>query len=341
MRTTCEKPTTMFALTGQTTPSGKQLIVSARPAPHVKHTTLLRQCDQCVGCRVRRRMELALRLEHESQFHDHAWFVTLTYNDEHLPENGSVDIKAIPVFIRALRQKMRPQKIRYFAVSEYGGQLGRAHYHLILFGPDFPDKKISYVKPSYAHYSDAFVKMFGIGGAKYWTSELIESTWGKGFTQITSVSQATMQYVSKFHVEKVTGEKAADHYTVIDEHGEIHPIEPERSLMSTNPGLGRKWIEKYWKTVYPRGHLLGRGGVKFAPPKYYDRWLEKNHLDLYNQVKEQREKAIDLELMLEQKRDAIMLNRMSQLGLKAAIGKGYYKGPGFTAADLTAQAKFR
>lgn len=333
----------MFALEGQTTRKGKQLIVSGMPPVNVKYKTLLRQCDQCKGCRVRRRMELALRLEHESQFNEHSWFVTLTYNDEHLPAGGSVNIKAIPDFIRMLRQKLRrkkiKQKLRYFAVSEYGGQTGRAHYHLILFGPDFPDRKISYTKPSRANHSESFIKLFGIGGARYYTSELLENVWGNGFAQLTSVSQATMQYVAKFHIDKVTGEKAAEYYSYTDESGNAYNLEPEQCRMSTNPGLGRKWIEKYWKCVYPRGYIIGHGGVKFAPPKYYDAWLEKNHPKVYLQVKEQRAKEISLETLLEQKRDAIAKIRMAQLGLNASIGSGQFKGRGATAAELTVQAK--
>lgn len=60
-----------------------------------------------------------------------AFFLTLTYNDEHLPEGGELSLYDLQTFIKRLR-KENPG-IRYFAVGEYGTDLDRPHYHAVLF----------------------------------------------------------------------------------------------------------------------------------------------------------------------------------------------------------------
>lgn len=70
----------------------------------------------------------------EAQKHEHSLFVTLTYNKEHYPIDGSVDPRELQLYLKRLRELVKPTKIRFFAVGEYGDKKGRAHYHLALFG---------------------------------------------------------------------------------------------------------------------------------------------------------------------------------------------------------------
>ena len=125
-------------------------------------------------------MDLAIRLEHESMFHENTWFVTATYADEYLPYGGSLNHNHISEMIRGLRDKLRPIKIRFFGVGEYGGILGRPHYHFIIFGPEFADKEKAYFKPSNAHHSDAFQRFFGRGGFQHYKSGTLTKVWKKG-----------------------------------------------------------------------------------------------------------------------------------------------------------------
>lgn len=69
----------------------------------------------------------------EMQQHRFNWFVTLTYNDEHLPEDGSVRPRELQEFMKRLRY-FAQEKVRFYGVGEYGDISGRAHYHVILFG---------------------------------------------------------------------------------------------------------------------------------------------------------------------------------------------------------------
>jgi hypothetical protein len=281
-------------------------------------------------------MDLATRLTHEAEFHQNSWFVTLTYDPEHLPHGGSLRQAHISTFVKALRKKV-PSKVRYFGVGEYGGKFGRPHLHLILFGPDFPDRKQEYIFP---HSSP--MSAFGLaapGGTQYFTSDLLSSIWKKGKCQLTRTSEATMQYVSKFHIDKITGDKAVEFYTSIADNGELVELEQEQSRMSTNPGLGRKWIEKNWRYIYPHGYITQRGGAQFSPPKYYDKWLEKNHPAQFIKLKKNRDQLVDPLNHIESHRKAVALNRSAALSLGVSIGKGNYKGPGVSQNELTQRFK--
>ena len=60
-------------------------------------------------------------------------FITLTYKDDQLPENNSLDYTHWQKFIRSLKKRNNGKTIRYFAVGEYGDQRGRPHFHALLF----------------------------------------------------------------------------------------------------------------------------------------------------------------------------------------------------------------
>jgi hypothetical protein len=63
-------------------------------------------------------------------------FITLTYSDEHLPEDGSLNPEHLTRFWKRLRKNESADKkdwIRYFACGEYGEKRGRPHYHAMVF----------------------------------------------------------------------------------------------------------------------------------------------------------------------------------------------------------------
>ena len=47
-------------------------------------------CGKCLGCRLERARQWAIRCMHEASMYELNSFVTLTYNDKFLPANGSV-----------------------------------------------------------------------------------------------------------------------------------------------------------------------------------------------------------------------------------------------------------
>jgi len=276
MNRQCSKPTTVYQLVGRKTPKGKAVIVYGRPDPKTPHVAFPRPCGKCLNCRNRRRMDLAVRLTHESRTHKHTAFVTLTYDRENLPYGNTLVPKHLTQFIKAIRN--RGYKVRFFGAGEYGTENSRPHYHCLIFGLKVPDAELMSVKK----------------GRKYYGSEFLKQCWGRGHIDLTFPSDPAMMYVTKYHIDKVGGDLAEKHYEwLVEETGEIIQRHPEFARMSNRPGLGAKWFEKHYTDFYPSGFTVINGAKVPAPP-YYDRLLERKDPELLEIVKQARlEHALD------------------------------------------------
>lgn len=92
-------------------------------------------CGKCDACLSNKRKEWYVRCWYELKEAQNAWFVTLTYDDEHLvwsdgiPTLSKVDVQ---LFIKRLRKSLGT-KLKYYAVGEYGEHFERPHYHILFF----------------------------------------------------------------------------------------------------------------------------------------------------------------------------------------------------------------
>jgi len=187
---------------------------------------------------------------HEVSLHDLSQFVTLTYSDDKLPANGSLLMADLQKFIKRLRKHT---KLRYFAVGEYGDLSERPHYHAILFGVDFSDKR--------PHSKNEY-------GDQLYTSELLDRIWSHGHAFFGKVTIQSARYVAKYCIKKVNGAMASEHYG---------SRERERAVMSLKPGIGQGWFQKYSSDVYPSDFVV-LSGKKRSPPRYYDKQLDEDEL---------------------------------------------------------------
>jgi len=204
--------------------------------------------------------------------HEFSWFTTLTYAEEELPENGTLDPSHLRAFFKDLRRGRPRGSVSYFACGEYGDRTQRPHYHAVLFGPAFLDR-----------LPDPDPTRSGV-----FRSKTLEGTWRRGIAELGSVTFASASYVAGYVRKKVVSREHPDIYTRVDpETGELVEVEPEFARMSLKPAIGRRWIEKYWQDVYPRDYIVV-DGIQQKPPRYYDKWLEKNHPELALQVREKR-----------------------------------------------------
>lgn len=90
-------------------------------------------CGQCLPCRINRRRQWTARLLLEARCHDvPSLFVTLTYAQLKGPRSAGVLKRDVQLFLKRLRYF--GEKVRYYAVGEYGDRFGRPHYHLAIFG---------------------------------------------------------------------------------------------------------------------------------------------------------------------------------------------------------------
>lgn len=212
--------------------------------------TLQLPCGRCIGCRLERSRQWAVRCTHEAQMHDHNHFVTLTY--ERLPPRGSLDYRDFQLFMKRLRKSRG--KVRFFACGEYGSRLDRPHFHALLFGLDLPDLRL---------WSDA-------GKHPLYTSVALDSLWSHGKCFIGAVTFESAAYVARYVIDKITGDMADEHYRRVDPAtGEEYHLTPEMCAMSRRPGIGATWYEKYTRDVHPAGELVARG-VQQKAPRFYD-----------------------------------------------------------------------
>lgn len=210
-------------------------------------------CGNCIGCRLERSRQWALRLQHENQLHELSSFITFTYSPENEPEGRTLVKAHFQNFMKRLR-KAHKAPIRFFMCGEYGETTQRPHYHALLFGIDFADKKPHSITPS---------------GEKTYTSETLENHWGLGHCLIGSVTPESINYVSSYILKKVTGEQADDHYTTVNlDTGELYRRLPPYITMSNRPGIGHDWFARYASDVFPSDNAIDRGKA-LGVPRYY------------------------------------------------------------------------
>ena len=271
--------------------------ISEANAP-LKHTLepLTIPCSKCTGCRAEYSRQWAMRILHEHQHtNERSSFITLTYNDTHLPQLGTLIKKDFQDFMKRLREpnvklNWYPDKIRFYHCGEYGENFGRPHYHAILFNCVFTDLRPLPKKPR---------------KEQLYTSLTLEKIWGKGHVSIGKVTFESAAYVAAYVQKKINGPMKKEHYEIrydwspIDKQtGEQQKIQnkfgkekeqkqQEYATMSRKPGIAGLWFAKHKKDVYPSDniHIKGRA---MRPPKYYDRLYELDNPETMEEIKKNR-----------------------------------------------------
>lgn len=215
-------------------------------------------CGTCVGCRLERAREWAVRCMHEASLHEENAFVTLTYDDAHLPAGGSLRPDDFVRFMKRLRH-LKPG-VRFFQCGEYGERFGRPHHHAVLFNCAFPDMEF---------YRER-------NGVKLWTSQELAELWPYGFSTVGEVTFDSAGYVARYTLKKVGASRTS-----------MPGRMKEYLTMSRRPGIGRGWIDRFAKDVYPSDELVVNGHVT-KPPRYYDDQAKRLDPVAFKEVKFQR-----------------------------------------------------
>lgn len=233
---------------------------------------LVLPCGQCHGCRLERSRQWAVRIMHEASLWDASSFVTLTYDDEHLPVQGQLVYKHFQLFMRRLRKARADRKVRFFMCGEYGEKFQRPHFHACLFNVEFPDREL---------FSTA-------GGNRLYTSAELSRLWTDGFASVGELSFDSAAYVARYCMKKVNGKLADDHYRRTDLiTGEMVEMEPEFSHMSLKPGIAGEWFDRYWKDVVVRDEVHVNG-TRAKPPRFYDKRLLVIDADKFDEIAYER-----------------------------------------------------
>lgn len=253
-------------------------------------------CGNCTECRLDYSREWANRLVLESLDHefDTCFFVTLTYDDDHLPffdfsdevlfscfdkikdsnlddyhidhinnlidnQHSTLRYSDFQKFLKRLKSRLKynglSSDFRYYVAGEYGEKFRRAHYHAIFFGLHLPDLCF-------------FGKNFE-GDALY-TSSFLEESWNNGFVCISHVSWNTMSYTARYVMKKAKGSISKDIYDTIG-------LERESCRMSLKPAIAHNWFVKNNSKIYDEGisTIALPSGRSCSPPKIFDFWYKR------------------------------------------------------------------
>lgn len=188
-------------------------------------------CGKCYACLANQRQEWVFRLQQE--FLDSAFsiFVTLTYDDDHLPEDHSVNKRDVQLFHKRLRKHFPSKDLRFYLVSEYGDHTFRPHYHGLYF-----------FKSSYD---------------RFFIYDIFEKSWEKGFCKFGEVEEGSIVYCTKYclkHSHTPEGIKPTF-----------------RLVSKMNGGLGSYYLRKMgdYHISSENNIFVSHGGKTCRMPRYY------------------------------------------------------------------------
>ncbi len=150
----------------------------------------------------------------EAKTHRQSAFVTLTYTDDQLPEGGHLSVHHAQQFIKDLRKKIYPRKIRHLTVGEYGTKKGRPHYHAVIFGIG----------------SEELIHILPIA----WQKGSVEPNRFKPFGDL---NEKSARYIARYCTKKIHSTKLGGR-------------PKEFQIQSRNPAIGDQFIRKVariWK----------------------------------------------------------------------------------------------
>lgn len=261
-------------------------------------------CGQCADCKLQKSREWATRCMLETREHKDNYFLTLTYDNEHLPLVQKADLETgellnewnptlyppdLQKFWKRLRDHWKRKHgvnigIRYYACGEYGEKKDRPHYHAIVFGLPIND-----LKPD--HKSKR--------GNMNFISEEIQKIWGNGIVAVGDVTWESCAYTARYIMKKQTGKGAITYY--------LEQRAPEFCTMSRRPAIGKAYFDKNWRQIYANDGVLiktKRGVESVKPARYFDKLFD---IDNHEEMQAIKRRRIDLaeirQLQLEQSTD--------------------------------------
>lgn len=257
-------------------------------------------CGKCAACQIQKRKEMSTRLSHEASMHESCCFLTLTYDQDHVPTTDWQDLESpdkqydiglgslpeltlmprhVQLFIKNLRRHLEYNRkkstfdhvdhpIRYFAVGEYGSKTHRPHYHIIIFGWSPSDKRL--------------FKMHN--GKPVYLSKMVESLWSFGFSSVSDVNTAVAKYAARYVTKKFARLNSSDDFE--------NCVIPEFILQSKKcGGIGAPWFDVYGEHACEVGLCNVRCGDRVSKctiPKYYWSRLRKRNIKLWLDLRDER-----------------------------------------------------
>lgn len=228
----CFHPLKAWKIHDQHQDEVEKLVVFNEPRDFYRYDEISLPCGQCIGCRLERSRQWAIRCVHEASLHDKNCFLTLTYDDEHLPTGNSLNVDDIQKFFKKLRRRIEPDRLRFFQCGEYGSINERPHHHCIVFGYDFPDRELFFQ---------------GVSGNVY-RSAMLEDLWPYGFSSIGDVTFESAAYVARYVLKRLMVKMRMNITKVVSLN--LSPCRADQvsvhlGLISINPMFTQKTLSRF------------------------------------------------------------------------------------------------
>lgn len=219
-------------------------------------------CGKCMACLQRKRQQWVFRCKQEMKVCDTCYFVTLTYDEEHVPRDDSgfwiLDKRDVQLFFKRLRKKYPDNNIRYFLCGEYGPHTFRPHYHALIW--NLPEDN-----------SPLRIK----------THKLLLSTWKQGNVYVgENVKGEAISYCAKYCLTpSYTPENLPKPFI----------------LTSRRPGIGSNYVNELTRKHHSNGaSMVSCDGIRIPLPSYYKSKVEPYLISMlkYEQSEEEKLNAI-------------------------------------------------
>lgn len=240
-------------------------------------------CGQCMPCRVNKSREWQFRLLLENTTNPFSAFITLTYDQENIPDYGNLSKRDAQLFLKRFRSRCENGSVRYYLVGEYGDSSSRPHYHAIMF-------------------TNAPI-----------TESKVSDSWRLGHIMVGGVTAQSARYVTGYVMKKMNRK----------EDTRLLGKEPEFAIMSKmNGGLGYNAIKKVAEVLNGAPYYRSKEVIRVLTVARKNfplgRYLTKKLAEMVGVD----EKVIDRDLWLYQERifhehlrdDKTFLHNVSQAG---------------------------
>lgn len=255
-------------------------------------------CGKCVGCKLKYARSWANRCMLEASYHSQNWFITLTYDNEHLPYSMPyLDFPGIPTlrpkdftdFIKRLRihiDRNYPENckclFKYYMCGEYGDKKGRPHYHFLAFGLNLFDLVPDLEKTRCDKYQ--------------YISETLNKLWKHGRVRVSEVNWKTCSYVARYVMKKQVFPELSkeDKNRLIKETGFVPPY------VRMSNGIGLDYYNDNLFDIYSTDEInlsTPDGGLNFKPPRYFDLKFEEEYPEQMELIRSERESSARLQFL--------------------------------------------
>lgn len=221
-------------------------------------------CGKCTMCRIKRASDWAIRCEHEMEEWEHASFIRLSYDEEHIPRDRSVNKRELQLFFKRLRKRLGTP-IAYLACGEYGENKARIegpsqlterpHYHILLFGYGRRwgfkgDDKLRY-HPNFQWNGTCWNVIHGP----------LKDTWGKGHITLGVAGPQSARYIAGYTLKSNVGKL----------NGTFHDGRTAPFLLVSR-GIGKRYVARNADKLSRDLHIK-KNGKELALPRQYHIWL--------------------------------------------------------------------